>query len=67
MANATVQLLKNGVEIASTETDAFGDFKFEGLKTDGASYRVVIAAPGRPAQIKETVLAESTYLGVVYV
>lgn len=67
VTGATVKLLCDGSEIARQETDAFGDFKFDGLAADGAFYRIEITAPGRPPQSVETPLAESLYLGVVYV
>lgn len=46
----------------TTETDAFGDFEFEGLP-DKASYKVTVSAPGYKAQEFQVTTYKSLYLG----
>lgn len=48
---AQVFLGKNGTEIAETQTDSFGDFKFDGLDPDGTVYELRIVAQGVTARV----------------
>jgi Fe-S-cluster-containing dehydrogenase component len=63
---AGVTLLKNGAEVATTETDAFGDFKFDRLDPGSGLYRVQIHHPSFGAVIAEAPLAAaSVSLGAI--
>lgn len=63
---ATVTLEKNGSAVASTTTDAFGDFKFDGLETGSGAYRIRISHPALGGATADTMLAdESVALGAV--
>src|SRR5262249_8013925 len=44
---ASVQLVKDGVSLAVTTTDDFGDFKFDRLDEDSGTYSVQIFSGGR--------------------
>jgi Fe-S-cluster-containing dehydrogenase component len=57
-----VVLEADGKTVATTKTDGFGDFEFEGLPT-GASYVVKIAAPGYGAKAIEVKTCKSINLG----
>lgn len=61
----TVELFREGALLASATTDAFGDFKIEGLTPDDAQYELRFAdgkpVPGVAAPFKFT---RSQYLGV---
>lgn len=56
----TVRLLRNGAEIARAITDAFGEFKFDGLEGGGAQYSV---EAGGHSEVVD--LAESQYIGTI--
>ena len=43
---ARVSLVKEGEKVQETETDNYGDFKFDRLDRDSGSYDVVIEADG---------------------
>ncbi|MCE5254654.1 MAG: carboxypeptidase regulatory-like domain-containing protein [Actinomycetia bacterium] len=49
----------------TTETDAFGDFEFEGLP-DNKVYRVTVSAPGYRAEEREVRTYKSLYLGEIF-
>ncbi len=61
---ADVALIRNGVEIAQTRTDAFGDFRFDGLPTqdDGLEIEVRHAAGSSRRAVQPS---ESCYLGEI--
>ncbi|MEM9197232.1 MAG: 4Fe-4S dicluster domain-containing protein [Pseudomonadota bacterium] len=59
----TVTLRKDGAVIATQETDAFGEFKFDGLAGKGEAYELVIPGAGP----RDIVLKTSTYIGVIAV
>jgi Fe-S-cluster-containing dehydrogenase component len=58
VAGATATLMKNGDTVATVQTDAFGDFKFDRLTPSGESYQVRITADGYSAV--ETTVALDT-------
>jgi Fe-S-cluster-containing dehydrogenase component len=62
---ATVRLMKDGGAIAETETDNYGDFKFDRLEPDSGAYRVEIDADGHEKKTVEAELTESIYLGEI--
>ncbi len=49
----------------TTETDAFGEFEFEGLP-DKASYMITVSAPGYKAQEFKVTTHKSLYLGDIF-
>ena len=62
---ATVRLMKDGGAIAETETDNYGDFKFDRLEQDSGAYQVEIDADGHEKKTVEAELTESIYLGEI--
>ena len=64
---AAVRLVKDGATVAETQTDNFGDFKFDRLPEGSGSYQVEVAAPGRPAKTVAAELGESLNLGEIRV
>jgi predicted metal-dependent peptidase len=63
VANATVKLDVSGSVVGEAVTDAFGEFKIDGLKTDSGRYGVLIEVDGREAKRLEVKLGKSVYLG----
>ncbi|MEL6236655.1 MAG: 4Fe-4S dicluster domain-containing protein [Pseudomonadota bacterium] len=59
----TVTLRRDGEVIATQESDAFGEFKFDGLDGEGETYELVIPGAGP----REVALKNSTYIGVISV
>jgi len=62
---ARVTLVKDGKTVAETETDNYGDFKFDRLDEHSGAYAIEIAAVGHENMTVETVLTESVYLGEI--
>lgn len=63
---ATVALLNANNIIATTTTDGFGDFRFEGLPWEGGSYAVTISGPGASIERRFTINeGKSVYLGAL--
>jgi Fe-S-cluster-containing dehydrogenase component len=63
VSNAAITLEKSGAVVAETHTDAYGEFKFDGLEPGSGSYRVGVAVGGVSAQQIDVELGESQYLG----
>jgi Fe-S-cluster-containing dehydrogenase component len=61
-----VQLIKDGRIMEKTVTDAFGDFKFDGLPTNSGEYQVIIGDPGRGGQTVDANLGDSVSVGTVW-
>jgi Fe-S-cluster-containing dehydrogenase component len=61
---AAVRLLKDGVPVSTTETDNYGDFKFDRLDEGSGSYIVEIAGLGRKKTV-EAQLGVSLNLGEI--
>jgi Fe-S-cluster-containing dehydrogenase component len=61
---ASVQLIKDGVSIAVTTTDNYGDFKFDTLKENSGRYLLQIYANGRSKSV-EAYLGASINLGEI--
>jgi hypothetical protein len=59
-----VQLVKDGVSIAVTTSDNYGDFKFDKLDGNSGRYIVQIFANGRSKSV-EANLEESVNLGEI--
>jgi Fe-S-cluster-containing dehydrogenase component len=62
---AQAVLLKQGKELGRCSTDVFGDFKFDGLEAEGASYSVEIGHPVLGRASVEVVLEQSRYLHTI--
>ena len=64
IADAHVELIRAGHSTQLTTTDAFGDFKFDGLEPDGGAVTVMVRHPQYGQCIHEAVLgADSIVLG----
>lgn len=59
-----VALLRAGAVVATTRTDAFGDFRFDGLRADGASLEVEVRHSAAPTR-RAAQMTESRYLGEI--
>ncbi len=59
-----VSLRRDGTELASTTTDAFGDFKFDALPGQGERYVLRVDAGGDPVD-RDVELTASTYVGAI--
>ena len=63
LASTQVELLKNGRIIAVTETDAFGDFKFDRLAPQSGAHEIRVTHPGhRPVSVPFELRQESAVL-----
>ncbi|MDE2075354.1 MAG: carboxypeptidase regulatory-like domain-containing protein, partial [Alphaproteobacteria bacterium] len=63
LAGAQVGLRKDGKPIASVETDAFGDFKFDRLEPGSGDYEITVSCDGyRPAAVRFALAQESAVL-----
>jgi Fe-S-cluster-containing dehydrogenase component len=65
VAHARVTLGRGSDTIAETESDAFGDFRFDGLAASGAQHRIEIAVAGYAAQAVDFRLADNCWLGEI--
>jgi Fe-S-cluster-containing dehydrogenase component len=63
--DASLRLLKDGTEIASTRSDNYGDFKFDKIPEDSGTYVIEIAADGKSKMTVEAHLGESINLGEI--
>ncbi len=61
---ATVELLKDGRVVATATSDAFGEFKLDGLPPDGGGYELVVNSAQRQARVAVE-LGASRYLGTL--
>jgi len=63
VANATIKLERSGTLVAETLTDAYGEFKMDGLEPDSGPHRLTIEVDGRETKRLDVELADSVYLG----
>ena len=63
VAEAKVRLERSGSIVGEAVTDAFGEFKIEGLSSDSGRYRVVIEVAGREVKRLDVELEKSVYVG----
>jgi NAD-dependent dihydropyrimidine dehydrogenase PreA subunit len=63
VANARIKLESSGSVVGEAVTDAYGEFKIEGLEPDSGRYRVVIEVGGRESKRLDVELRKSIYLG----
>jgi hypothetical protein len=62
---ATVRLLKGGALVAETQSDNYGDFKFDRLDEGSGHYTVEISMAGRATRTVEAELGASLNLGEI--
>lgn len=65
LAGAGIVLKRDGGEVARTTSDAFGDFKLDGLDEDSGAYSLDITHPGWAPKTLAASLGKSLYLGVI--
>jgi Fe-S-cluster-containing dehydrogenase component len=65
LAGGLVRLLRGADALASTDSDAFGDFRFADLPASSGNYRVAVSAQGYRAQELEFTLGDSAWLGEI--
>jgi Fe-S-cluster-containing dehydrogenase component len=63
VANAKIKLESSGSVVGEAVTDAYGEFKIDGLKPDSGRYRIVVEVAGREAKRLDLELRKSVYLG----
>jgi Fe-S-cluster-containing dehydrogenase component len=63
VADATVRLERSGSVVGKAVTDAFGEFKIEGLAPNSGRYGVVIEVGGRETKRLDVDVRDSVYLG----
>jgi len=63
VANAKIKLESSGSVVGEAVTDAYGEFKIDGLLPDSGRYRVVIEVAGREAKRLDVELKKSVYVG----
>jgi Fe-S-cluster-containing dehydrogenase component len=63
VADAKIKLECSGSVVGEAVSDAFGEFKIEGLAPDSGRYRVVIEVAGREAKRLDVELKKSVYVG----
>ena len=63
VADAKIKLEHSGALVGEAVTDAYGEFKIEGLKPDSGDYGVVIEVDGRESKRLDFELGKSVYLG----
>lgn len=62
---ARVRLMKDGVRVAETTTDPYGDFKFDRLPDDSGVYEVEVESGGTFRKVAEPRLGASINLGEI--
>ncbi|HEY5567233.1 MAG TPA: carboxypeptidase regulatory-like domain-containing protein, partial [Gammaproteobacteria bacterium] len=63
VANARIKLESSGSVVGEAVTDAYGEFKIDGLPPDSGRYGVVIEVDGRVSKRLDVELGKSVYLG----
>ena len=65
VAGAKVRLSCNGASLGGTVTDAFGDFRFDGLEPNSGTFKISIELDGVWQEIAAPRLGQSLNLGVL--
>ena len=65
IAGATATLVKDNSVVATTQTDAYGDFKFDRLAADNAAYQLEISAEDFTQKQIELTFTDTVYLGEI--
>jgi Fe-S-cluster-containing dehydrogenase component len=63
VADARIRLERSGTVVGEAVTDAYGEFKIDGLEPDSGRYGVVIEVAGRVAKRLDVELGKSVYVG----
>jgi Fe-S-cluster-containing dehydrogenase component len=63
VADARIKLEASGAVVGEALTDAYGEFKIDGLKRDSGRYHVVIEVDGRKTRRLDVKMGKSVYLG----
>ncbi len=63
VADATIKVESSGSVVGEAVTDAYGEFKIDGLAPDSGRYGVVIEVDGRETKRLDVELGKSVYLG----
>ena len=67
VAGAKVCLFRDGqVQVATEATDAFGDFRFDGLEENSGSHTITIEHAGHETQTVEVTIEKSLYFGTIF-
>ena len=64
---AKVRALKDDEEIGRTQSNAFGEFKIDGLSPNLGSTTLHVDIAGKPTKTREIELVESLYVGYITV
>ena len=64
LAGAQVALAKNGVSVGQATTDAFGEFRIDGLDPGSGEYELTVSDGGAAVARRTISLGESLYAGV---
>ena len=64
VAGAQVALAKNGVSVGQATTDAFGEFRIDGLDPGSGEYELTVSDGGAAVARRTISLGESLYAGV---
>jgi hypothetical protein len=60
---ARIVLSKDGMAVAETTTDNYGDFRFDGLAGDGSTYELAIERDGYEAKTLTVIVNDSVNTG----
>ena len=63
VADAKIKLERSGTVVGEAVTDAYGEFKIDGLKPDGGRYQLIVEVAGREARRLDVELKKSVYVG----
>lgn len=67
VVGATVRLFKDGNALSETETDDFGDFRFDGLEENSGSYEIEVVSTGKPVRKEIGKLQKSRLVSTLWV
>ena len=63
VADATIKVERAGTVVGEAVTDAYGEFKIDGLPPESGRYRVIVEIDGRETKRLNVDLGKSVYLG----
>jgi len=63
--NAFIVITKEGNKITETWSDAFGDFKIDGLEPESGNYDIEVSHPDFASKTVTATLNSSTYIGLI--
>jgi Fe-S-cluster-containing dehydrogenase component len=62
---ASITLRQGNTIVAETTSDAYGEFRIDGLNEDSGEYDLVVKLDGKKEQARKVMLGESQYIGLV--